>query len=563
MWRFLIFCILCLWPTLGYTAIQEVLSSKDVQNYQKIFELYRKGDYQKADRLFQQTDNKILEGYVLYGKYFSPYYKTKKQEITNWFKRYSDLPVASDMYALGKQKKASLPKSRPKEIFGGKSKTCSYVPREDPIDLLPKRTFSYWGQANRIKAQKQMRQIMRYLQRGKTLNAKQLIQSKEVQSLFRKSDLAAARTALAFSYFLDGEDKQALEQAQRAIDLAGDEFPQASWTAGLVSWRLGNTSDAATYFISVVNNKKTLPLMRAGSAFWAARSLLKSGQFEKVGDYLEVASQHPRTFYGIIALRLLGQDLGHAWDIPEQPQEDDVDISLSHPALTRFYALRQVGKNDWARRELTKLYLEADRETQGVLLMISEENGFSDDLMGVVGSLDGDDERFPAPNWCPIDGWKLDRSLVYAFVRQESCFNRRAKSSVGALGLMQIMPQTGRELCRILGYPWSVRKMQEPEFNLSLGQNYLLRLMALPEINNNLIFTAVAYNAGPGNLSKWKKKMNFQEDPLLFIESIPSKETRSFVERIMVNYWIYRSLMGESLSTLDDVASGQFPIHSN
>ena len=195
--------------------------------------------------------------------------------------------------------------------------------------------------------------------------------------------------------------------------------------------------------------------------------------------------------------------------------------------------------------------------------MISEENGFSDDLMGVVGSLDGDDERFPAPNWCPIDGWKVDRSLVYAFVRQESCFNRRAKSAVGALGLMQIMPQTGRELCRILGYPWSVRKMQEPEFNLSLGQNYLLRLMALPEINNNLIFTAVAYNAGPGNLSKWKKKMNFQEDPLLFIESIPSKETRSFVERIMVNYWIYRSLMGESLSTLDDVASGQFPIHSN
>jgi len=74
------------------------------------------------------------------------------------------------------------------------------------------------------------------------------------------------------------------------------------------------------------------------------------------------------------------------------------------------------------------------------------------------------------------------------------------------------------------------------------------------------MYIATAYNAGPGNLIKWKKKIA-TDDPLLFLESIPSKETRSFVERIVVNYWIYRNLMGEPLASLDNVATGQWPYY--
>ena len=85
--------------------------------------------------------------------------------------------------------------------------------------------------------------------------------------------------------------------------------------------------------------------------------------------------------------------------------------------------------------------------------------------------------------------------------------------------------------------------------------------MGLPAIEGNLIFTAVAYNAGPGNLIKWKSKMKYQNDPLLFIESIPAKETRGFVERIMVNYWIYNSLTKSSLESLDAIVHGKWPIY--
>ena len=82
--------------------------------------------------------------------------------------------------------------------------------------------------------------------------------------------------------------------------------------------------------------------------------------------------------------------------------------------------------------------------------------------------------------------------------------------------------------------------------------------MNMPAVGNNLMFLSVAYNAGPGNLIKWKKKMKCS-DPLLFLESIPSRETRSFVERIIVNYWIYRTLMNEPLLSLDKTATGEWP----
>ena len=89
--------------------------------------------------------------------------------------------------------------------------------------------------------------------------------------------------------------------------------------------------------------------------------------------------------------------------------------------------------------------------------------------------------------------------------------------------------------------------------------SYLKKLLDHEAIQNNLVKVAVAYNAGPGNLIKWEKKMQYDNDPLMFLESLPSKETRSFIERILVNYWVYRDLMSESLDSLDTLIEGKWP----
>ncbi len=557
-----ILIIVCLtgWAP-AWSASQAVLSNQDVKSYQRILKAHETGDIKTAKKLTTNLENKLLLGYVLYDRYFSKHYKTSKKEISNWLKSYADLPVAVDIYELGRQKKASLPQ-KPKGIFGGNAGTCSAVFRPEPIDLLRDRSFSYLSTERRKKAQKIMKQIYRYINRGKTLNARQLIESKDAQNLFSYTDHDAARTALAFSYFIDGEDEKGYDFITNVLKHSADEIPQAHWVAGLISWRQNKWERAATHFANAANHKKTYPLLKASASFWAARAYLKLGQYPQVGDYLEKAAGYPRLFYGILAMRLLAQDLGHVWDEPPEI-DDDVQAHFSHPALTRFYALRQIGRDEWAQKELSKLYLEADAEAKGILLMISQKNDFDDDLLAMTGTLGDGSTRYPAPNWTPKDGWKVDKALVYAFVRQESCFNKRAESSVGALGLMQIMPDTGRELARSLSYPFQKKLLKEPEYNLSLGQNYLLRLMNLPAVGNNLMFVAVAYNAGPGNLIKWKKKMDYRNDPLLFLESIPSKETRSFVERIVVNYWIYRNLMGQALTSLDATANGTWPTYTS
>ena len=89
--------------------------------------------------------------------------------------------------------------------------------------------------------------------------------------------------------------------------------------------------------------------------------------------------------------------------------------------------------------------------------------------------------------------------------------------------------------------------------------HYLQSLMKDKKIGNNLLFVAVAYNSGPGSLYRLKQKMKYNDDPLLFIESIPFRETRGFVERIMANYWIYRTLMNQPVLSMDNLIEGRWP----
>lgn len=539
-------------------ASSAVLTEKDVSSYKEILKLQEQGKIKEAQKKEKQISNPLLMGYVLYKRYFMPNYKTSKNEISQWMKTYSDLPIASEIYALGKQKKIKN-LTKPRGIYGGNTKACDSVARIEPLDSVRSLFFTYLNKEKRLKALKKKNQFIRYLAQGKTLNAKRILEEKETKKLFNKDDMNIAKVALGYSYFLDNEIELAEEQVKYVMDNTYSPPAFAYWLFGLIAWRKENFFEAGKNFEKASGEASTDALI-ARSSFWAARSYIRADKYERVGDLLEKAASYPRYFYGILALRSLGNNLQHIWDKPSLPEEE-VSIDFSHPALERFYALKQIGQEKWGIEEFSKLYLEADEEAQGVLWLISEENGFSQNLQNMTGSLNGGQTRYPLPDWTPQNKWQLDKALVYAFVRQESCFNRRAESSVGATGLMQIMPKTAKELANELQCGWNERKLKEPEYNLALGQSYLQKIMNHEYVQNNLIKTAVAYNAGPGNLLKWEKKMNYDNDPLMFLESLPSKETRSFIERILVNYWVYRDLMDEPLDSLDAVVAGNWPIY--
>ena len=147
-------------------------------------------------------------------------------------------------------------------------------------------------------------------------------------------------------------------------------------------------------------------------------------------------------------------------------------------------------------------------------------------------------------------------------MHQESMFNTTAKSHRGAVGLMQIMPATAK----FISSNKEVKRnnsniLKIPEINLDVGQEYIEYLLNLKLVNNNLIYLAAAYNGGPGNLEKWLEKINHLDDALFFMESIPSRETRWFIEKVLTKYWIYEDKIGIKSNSLRKLANGGNPIY--
>jgi hypothetical protein len=85
--------------------------------------------------------------------------------------------------------------------------------------------------------------------------------------------------------------------------------------------------------------------------------------------------------------------------------------------------------------------------------------------------------------------------------------------------------------------------------------------MEADTIGPNLFLVAAAYNSGPGNLQRWQSEVNYNDDPLLFVASIPVRETRLFIERVMANLWIYQLRLGQKTPTLDALASHRWPVY--
>lgn len=133
----------------------------------------------------------------------------------------------------------------------------------------------------------------------------------------------------------------------------------------------------------------------------------------------------------------------------------------------------------------------------------------------------------------------IDMNLVYSIIRQESAFNKDAKSFADAYGLMQIIPQRAKKLARKHRIPYrKVEDLYDVAINTGLGSHYLNDLMKLMK---RMPMAIGSYNAGESAMKRWIKA-RFDGDIEVFIEDIPYKETRKYIKLVLRNYHIYRSL---------------------
>ena len=127
---------------------------------------------------------------------------------------------------------------------------------------------------------------------------------------------------------------------------------------------------------------------------------------------------------------------------------------------------------------------------------------------------------------------------------------------------MQLMPATASYMAQRRFRGRARNQLFDPALNIALGQKYLRYLIEHENVGGDMFLLAAAYNGGPGNLAKWQRRVSkLSTDPLMFIESIPARETRQFIERVLANLWIYRERLGQPAPTLDAIAAGRRPIY--
>ena len=237
----------------------------------------------------------------------------------------------------------------------------------------------------------------------------------------------------------------------------------------------------------------------------------------------------PDTFYGLMALRVLGRDMNAQFAEPPLDTVSFAQLMQDQPAH-RAVAMWQIGRTDMVATGTVPGVSAIFRRIRIRPSPRSRATWANRRWNCVPPKWPQPAQRltslYPVPPYQPEGGYTVDQAVILAFAKQESRFQPAAISKAGARGVMQIMPQTAVTITHDRSLAGNNKdRLDDPVYNMTLAQNYLRDL--LDKQNGNLFSIAAAYNAGEGNLSKWQSQQDANIDPMLFIETIPLAETRS------------------------------------
>lgn len=367
---------------------------------------------------------------------------------------------------------------------------------------------------------------------------------------------------VAWSYYLTGNDHAARMLAAKARRGAGEWAVQAEWVIGLASWRQREWIAAAEAFRLVAANAGDEELRSAGY-FWLARAEQAAGRPQLAQPALRSASAFGETFYGQLAI----ERLGLAPPRPINPGEfiaADWKTLAVKPNIPRVAALAEIGEMDAADdllRHQARIGNAGDHEA---LVHLAARLSLPATQLwlahnGPPGARPSVMARYPAPDWRPDGGWRVDKALVFAHALQESNFRATVVSPAGARGLMQVMPATAAMLARQKGVTLASGDLNRPSTNMEYGQSFLEAMRDRGETAGLLPKVIASYNAGPGAVAKWNDWQRDRGDPLLYIESISYWETRGYVVSVLRNYWMYQQQAGEKSPSREALAQGLWP----
>jgi soluble lytic murein transglycosylase len=280
--------------------------------------------------------------------------------------------------------------------------------------------------------------------------------------------------------------------------------------------------------------------------YWQGRALKAGGEDDEASTlFRRIADQN--SFYGQLAMEELGQKV----TIPPTatpPTPAELAQVAADPGFRRalkFFALRLRFEGtrewNWTLRGFSERQLLAAAE-------FARQNNILDRMIDTSGRTRTEfnyAQRFPDPHddimHPTAQGLGLDKAWVYGLIRQESRFIADAQSGVGAAGLMQVMPSTGKWVAGKIGLSDFVHGMlNDLRTNITLGANYLN--MVLSGQDGSQVLATAAYNAGPSRARAWRSTLSAPIEGAVFIETIPFNETRTYVRNVMANATNYAAL---------------------
>jgi soluble lytic murein transglycosylase len=363
-----------------------------------------------------------------------------------------------------------------------------------------------------------------------------------VDALLSPEARAEWRQRVAWSYYIENRDPEALALAQTVAEGRGPWVAEGDWAAALAAWRLNDCRYAGTYFERAARNAQNVEL-RAAAWYWASRAALRCRQPERTGEMLRAAAASDETLYGMLAAEQLGRALPQQFSAPELTTADWRTLQGSENVRIAV-ALMEIGRDDLASQVLIHEAKIGDQRQFPALTRLARTLGMPQTQLyfayNAPPSADPEPaSRYPAPKVVPMTGWQVDPALAYAHTLQESNFRAKAVSPAQAQGLMQITPITVRQHAPALGLNAASVDIFDPATNLAFGQRNLQMLRDAPATRGRLPQIMAAYNAGLTPITRWNSEVRDLGDPLLYMESIPYWETRSYVAIVMRNYWVY------------------------
>ena len=364
----------------------------------------------------------------------------------------------------------------------------------------------------------------------------------------------AIRAALAERSF-----KLAYRLASASRQKSGIPFAEAEWQAGWLALQFTGQPKAARKHFERLWPAVATPISKGRAGYWSGRAAAAVGASDAAATWYERAAAYPNSFYGQLAAAEIGRDPSAR--MPEArvalPAARDA-LQRRTPAVLAALFCRS-GEARYAQPFFRHLGYGAadDPQELAAVVELAQGCGRADLVLAATRGAAGNGthlvrEAYPLPR---IAGFRRDHdgmaepALVLAVARQESLFDPVARSSAGAMGLMQLMPGTAQTVSRELGEDYTRgRLVRDPDYNIRLGAYYLGQQLA--RFDHEPVLALAAYNAGPSRVTQW---LELNGDPrgsdpyrlVDWIELIPFGETRNYVQRVLEGRGMYRVALGQ------------------